>query len=325
MVHFFRMTTRATDRAAITIVVPVYNEAENIAQFYDEITTVAKRLPYTCSVVFIDDGSTDDTAQRISALDQTGIKCRLLRFSRNFGKEAAVSAGLAHADGAAAIIIDADLQHPVEKIPDFIAAWEQGADVVIGVRNTAGDGRRFKRLTSAVFYRLLKTISNTTLMPHETDYRLLTREVIDQYNALTEHNRITRGLIDWLGYDRVFIQFDAKERAHGNPKYSYRKLTRLAINTFVSHSFFPLRFAGYLGVLIIVISGLLGVFAFVEDILLNDPLALKITGTGMLALTILFLVGVILSFLGLFGLYIASIQDEVANRPLYIIRKDNKL
>lgn len=309
----------------ISVVVPVYNEAATIVEFYRTLSKVTGTLPYDFKIFFIDDGSTDDTAARIVSLDKTTVDYQLLRLSRNFGKEAAVSAGLAHADGEAAIIIDADLQHPIEKIPEFIAAWEQGADVVVGVRRGAGDGRWFKRITSALFYRLIKLVSKTGIIPHETDYRLLTREVIDQYNALTEHNRITRGLIDWLGYDRAIVYFDARERLQGEPKYSYRKLTRLAINTFVSHSFFPLRFAGYLGVFIVLISGLLGGFVLIEDIIMHDPLGLNITGTGMLALTILFLVGVILSCLGLFGLYIASIQDEVANRPLYIIRKNNKL
>jgi polyisoprenyl-phosphate glycosyltransferase len=312
-------------KAVISIVVPLYNEADNVVEFYRSLTDVAATIQYDLKIIFVDDGSTDSTATQITALDKTAVDYKLVRLSRNFGKEAAVSAGLAQADGAATIIIDADMQHPIEKIPEFITAWEQGADVVVGVRNGAGDGRWFKRLTSALFYRFIKAVSTTTIIPHETDYRLLTREVIDQYNALTEHNRITRGLIDWLGYDRAVVYFDAKKRTHGTPKYSYRKLTRLAINTFVSHSFFPLRFAGYIGIFIVLISGLLGGFVLIEDIIMKDPLGLNTTGTGMLALVILFLVGVILSCLGLFGLYIASIQDEVANRPLYIVRKNNKV
>jgi len=314
-----------TSKAMISVVVPLYNEADNVAEFYESVSRVAATLPYAFKIIFVDDGSSDDTAARVAALSVTNVEFILLRLSRNFGKEAAVSAGLAQAEGAAAIIIDADLQHPINKIPEFIAAWERGADVVVGVRNGAGDGRWFKRLTSALFYKLIKSVSTTAIIPHETDYRLLTREVLDQFNALTEHNRYTRGLIDWLGYDRAIVYFDANKRTHGDPKYTYRKLMRLAINTFVSHSFFPLRFAGYIGVFIVLISGLIGGFVIVEDMIMHDPLSLNITGTGILALVILFLVGVILSCLGLFGLYIASIQDEVANRPLYIIRKNNKV
>lgn len=314
-----------TNKAKLSVVVPLYNEADSVVEFYDTVCKVTATLPYDFKILFVDDGSRDDTAKHVATLHKANVDFQLIRLSRNFGKESAVSAGLAYVDGAAAIIIDADMQHPIEKIPEFIAVWERGADVVVGVRNGAGDGRWFKRLTSTLFYKLIKSVSTTEIIPHETDYRLLTREVVDQYNALTEHNRITRGLIDWLGFDREIVYFDANARKHGAPKYSYRKLTRLAINTFVSHSFFPLRFAGYIGVFIVLISGLIGGFVIVEDMIMHDPLGLNITGTGILALIILFLVGVILSCLGLFGLYIASIQDEVANRPLYIIRKNNKV
>ncbi len=309
----------------LSIVAPVYNETDSVRPFYQAICAAVEGIAYTCELIFVDDGSSDDSAKCIAALEDAGVSRRLIRLSRNFGKEAAVSAGLNHAAGDAVIIIDTDLQHPIEKIPEFIAAWEKGADVVVGVRQGSGDNRWFKRLTSNLFYKLINAVSNTKIIPNETDFRLLTREVVDQYNELTEHNRITRGLIDWLGYDRAVVYFDAKTREHGASKYSYRKLTRLAINTFVSYSFFPLRFAGYLGVFITFFSGLVGAFVLIEDILLRDPLGLNITGTGILALTILFMVGVILLCLGLVGLYIASIHDEVANRPLYVVRKNNKV
>lgn len=312
-------------RHLLSIVTPLYNEAANIRPFYDELVQISKQCAYDIEVIFVDDGSRDDSAKRVQALPHDTFELRLVRLSRNFGKEAATSAGLALAKGAAVIVIDSDLQHPIEKIPDFVKAWEEGADVVVGVRQGSGDNRWFKRLTSNVFYKLINAVSDTKIIPNETDFRLLTREVVDQYNELTEHNRITRGLIDWLGYDRTVVYFDAKPREHGASKYSYRKLSRLAVNTFVSYSFFPLRFAGYLGVFITCFSGLLGLFVLIEDIFLRDPLGLNITGTGILALVILFMVGVILLCLGLVGLYIASIHDEVANRPLYIVRKNNKV
>lgn len=312
-------------RHLVSIVVPLYNEAANIRPFYDELVRVTERLDYDIESIFVDDGSSDDSAQRIHDLPGGNISIKLVRLSRNFGKEAATTAGLKRAKGDAIIIIDADLQHPIDKIPDFLRAWERGADVVVGVRQISGDERWLKRIGSRLFYTCINAVSATKIIPNETDYRLLTREVVDQYNELTEHNRITRGLIDWLGYDRAIVRFNAKQRERGAPKYSYRKLTRLAINTFVSYSFFPLRFAGYLGVIITFFSGLLGLFVLIEDVLLHDPLSLDITGTGMLALVILFMVGVILLCLGLFGLYIASIHDEVANRPLYIVRKNNKV
>lgn len=308
----------------ISIVCPVYNEAENISLFYSKLCEVAASQPYVFELVFVDDGSTDASVACIAKLKKGNVPYRLLRFSRNFGKEAAITAGLAAANGDAVISIDADMQHPIETVPEFIAAWQGGADIVVGVRKGAGDRRPLKRLTSSLFYWLINAVSTTKIIPHETDFRLLSREVVDEYNKLTEHNRISRGLVDWMGYDRTIIYFDAHERRHGAPKYSYRKLTRLAINTFVSYSFFPLRFAGYLGSFIVIGAGALGIFIIIEQLLLSDPLNLNFSGTAMLALVILFLVGVILACLGLFGLYIASIQDEATGRPLYIIRKNNK-
>lgn len=309
----------------ITIVCPIYNEAENIDVFYRGLREVVAPLPYEFDLIFVDDGSTDSSVRYIAALDSKDLPYRLVRFSRNFGKEAAITAGIAAATGDAIISIDVDLQHPVEKIPEFIDAWQNGADVVVGVRKGTGDYRWLTRLTSALFYMLINAVSTTHIVPHATDFRLISREVADEYNKLSEHNRMSRALIDWMGYDRAFVYFAPAERRFGLPKYSYRKRMRLAINTFVSYSFFPLRFAGYLGGFIIMASGALGLFVIIEQLLLNDPLNLNFSGTAMLAIAILFLVGVILTCLGLFGLYIASIQDEATNRPLYIIRKNNKI
>jgi len=309
----------------LSIVTPLYNEEDNVHLFFDKIHQTLKKLPYQAEIIFVDDGSHDSTANKVASLDTDKTPCKLVRFSRNFGKEAAVSAGLEHATGDAAIIIDSDLQHPIEKIPSFVKKWEKGADVVIGVRKSHGHSSRLKRWGSETFYKLINRVSETEITPHATDYRLVDREVIDHFNSMTEHNRITRGLIDWLGFDREYIHFHANERQHGEASYTYKKLIGLAVSTFISHSFFPLRLAGYLGVFIMIFSGILGVFVLIEDIILNDPWHLEISGVAMLALVILFLVGIILSCLGLFGLYIASIHDEVSNRPVYVVRKKNKV
>jgi dolichol-phosphate mannosyltransferase len=309
----------------ISIITPLYNEEDNVFLFYENVKKILKKVPYKAEIIFVDDGSHDETAKKVAKLRSKVISCQLVRFSRNFGKEAAVSAGLEHANGDAAIIIDSDLQHPVEKIPEFIKKWEEGADVVVGVRTEHGHENILKKLGSNIFYKLINRVSETEITPHATDYRLVNREVIDQFNSFTEHNRITRGLIDWLGFDRAFVHFKANNRQFGEASYTFDKLVKLAVSTFISHSFFPLRLAGYLGVLIILFSGTLGLFVLVEDIIMKDPWNLQISGVAMLALVILFLVGIILSCLGLFGLYVASIHDEVSNRPVYIIRKDNKV
>jgi dolichol-phosphate mannosyltransferase len=309
----------------LSIVTPLYNEEDNVHLFFEKIQNTLKNLPYRSEIIFVDDGSNDATALKVASLNTDITPTKLVRFSRNFGKEAAVSAGLEQAGGDAAIIIDSDLQHPIEKIPEFVKKWEKGADVVIGVRTSHGHNSRLKRWGSESFYKIINKVSETEIMPHATDFRLVDREVIDHFNSMTEHNRITRGLIDWLGFDRAYVRFKANERLHGEASYTYQKLIKLAISTFISHSFFPLRFAGYLGVFIMIISGALGAFVLVEDLILNDPWGLQISGVAMLALVILFLVGIVLGCLGLFGLYVASIHDEVSNRPVYVVRKKNKV
>ena len=308
----------------ISIVTPFLNEEDNIRPFYDAVVDIASSSEYSFEIVYVDDGSQDSSAEKVGKLPQAPLQIQLVSLSRNFGKEAAVSAGLSQVKGDAAIVIDVDLQHPIDKIPEFIEKWEKGADVVVGVRKHDGHHSFVKNITSRLFYKLINMVSETEIIPRATDYRLLSREVIDQFNQLTEHNRMTRGMIDWLGYDRAIVEFDANERKYGSVRYSYRKLTKLAINTFVSYSFFPLRLAGYLGGFIAFASGVLGFFVIIENFLLNDPLSLKVTGTAMLTLVLLFLVGIVLVCLGLFGLYIASIYDEAQNRPVYVIRKNKK-
>jgi dolichol-phosphate mannosyltransferase len=309
----------------LSIVTPLYNEEDNVILFFNEIQKILNKLPYRSEIIFVDDGSVDGTAEKVASINTSRIPCQLVRFSRNFGKEAAVSAGLEQANGDAAIIIDSDLQHPIDKIPAFVKKWEKGADVVVGVRTSHGHNTRLKRWGSNTFYKLINRVSEMEITPHATDFRLVNREVIDHFNSLTEHNRMTRGLIDWLGFDRAYVKFKANERQFGIPSYSYKKLINLAVSTFISHSFFPLRLAGYLGAFSMVVAGLLGMFVLIEDIILNDPWNLQVSGVAMLALVILFLMGLVLSCLGLFGLYIASIHDEVSNRPVYIVRKDNKV
>ena len=243
-----------------------------------------------------------------------------LEFSRNFGKEIATSAGLHHALGEAAIMIDADLQHPSEFIPEFVEKWENGAPVVVGIREKNKGEELFKRIGSALFYRIMNLIGETQIIPNATDFRLLDRKVIEEFKKFTERNRITRALVDWLGFEIARVYFRANERKSGKAGYNYLKLIKLALSSFVSHSLFPLKLAGYLGIFITVFSTFLGLFVIIEQIILKDPLGVRFSGTAMLAVMILFLVGVMLSSLGLIALYIAHIHDEVINRPMYVIK-----
>jgi glycosyltransferase involved in cell wall biosynthesis len=311
-------------------VTPVYNESENIPLFYAELLKVARTLEHEFELIFVDDGSSDDSvkvveslAAEIKQVENFGIK--LIELSRNFGKEIATTAGIEAARGDAVIILDADLQHPITAIPQFINKWEKGYDVVVGVRSTDGHYSLLKKAGSELFYKIMNRISETKIVPHSTDFRLLDRKVVEAFRHFTERQRITRGLIDWLGFKRGYVHFETGERLHGQPSYSTRKLVKLALNSFTAHSLFPLRIAGYVGIIFMLIFGVLGLFTYIEVYLLNDPMGLHITGTAVLGLLMLFAIGILLACLGLIAIYIASIHGEVINRPLYVVRQNKEL
>lgn len=281
----------------------------------------SKITDHVFEFIFVDDGSSDNTVLLAEDLMQKDKRIHLIELSRNFGKEAAVASGLANSRGHAAIIMDADLQHPPELIPEFLLRWQQGFDVVVGVRQYAANESLFKRFMSALFYRLIAIIAHTKIVPHATDFRLLDRKVIDTFNQMTERNRMNRGLIDWLGYKRDYVQFVSGIRQHGSASYSFRKLYSLAMNSFTAYSMFPLRLAGYIGVLILLVAAPLNIFSYTERFILRDPLGLSISGTALLAMTVLLLVGIVLACLGLISMYIGHIHAEVTNRPLYVVRR----
>lgn len=309
-----------SSKKLISIVIPVYNEAANLPLLYKELTRHTQRLPYQFEVIFVDDGSADESAQILHGLADSDPDVQVIEFARNFGKEAAVSAGLHAAAGHAVIVMDADLQMPPRLIGDFIAQWEDGADIVVGVFATRNMSF-IRRTGAAIFYRIMSTIGQSKITPHATDYRLLDRQVLEVFKQLTERNRITRGMIDWLGFKRAYVPFNQEARRNGRPTYSMKKLITLAMNSFTSFSLVPLKLAGYLGIIILSLSIPAGIFMYVERYILGDPMHLMITGTDMLAILILFLVGVILACMGLISLYIANIHTEVINRPLYVVRK----
>ena len=307
-----------SEKKLISIIVPVYNEEKNIPLFYEKIQAVLNSLNYECELVFINDGSRDRSLVELEKISREDGRVSVIDFSRNFGKEVAVTAGINQCAGNACIILDADLQHPIEKIPEFIKKWENGAEVVVGIRaKNKGEGL-VKKIGSYLFYKLINRISDMEIKTRATDFRLLDRIVIDEFNKLTEKNRMTRALIDWLGFRREYIYFEANERIHGAPSYGFFKLVRLAFNSMISFSLFPLKLAGYLGVTITIISALLGTFMFITNYITRS---LNFSGPAILAVVILFLIGIVLICLGLMALYIANIHTEVSNRPMYVVRR----
>jgi polyisoprenyl-phosphate glycosyltransferase len=308
----------------ISVIVPLHNESPNIRPLYEELLEAINNLPYAFEFIFVDDGSQDDSAAVVRALAGRDGRLHLVEFARNFGKEAAVSAGLHSCNGDAAVIMDADLQHPPALLPAFLSKWRQGSEVVVGVLTYDKHETIIKRFCSSLYYKIMRRIAHTKITPHATDYRLLDRSVIDAFNSLSERNRMTRGLIDWLGFRRSYVKFKTRLRQHGEVSYSFGKLVSLAINSLTAYSLLPLRLAGYLGIVILSVSAPLGVFIVIEKYILHDPWGLRFSGPATLATILLFLVGVMLACLGLVAMYIAHIHAEVLARPLYVVRPERR-
>ncbi len=307
----------------ISIVIPAYNESANILPFYHALSDFLNKQSWQHEIIYVNDGSQDDTADLITSLKAKSPTIKLINFSRNFGKEAATTAGIRTAKGDAVIMMDADGQHPIELISTLVEQWLDGAEVVVGVRKSNQREGAVKRYGSRLFYKILNSLTDGNTRAGSTDYRLIDRKVANQFNELSEHNRITRGLIDWLGFNRAYVEFSANARAAGKASYSFRMLVKLALHAFVSQSTLPLLFTGALGLFVMTASALLGVFMVIDKYLLGDPLSLGISGTAILAVFLSFLVGIVLGCQGLLALYIESIHNETQNRPLYVISEDD--
>lgn len=306
----------------ISIIIPAYNEEKNIPLLYGELQRVFEscRESYTFEIIFINDGSQDQTGLEVEKLAEQDSSVKYIEFSRNFGKEVATTAGLNSCKGDACIMIDSDLQHPVQLIPKFISKWEQGFEVVVGVRERNKSTGFLKKIGSSLFYKIINKIAEVEIVPNATDFRLLDRIVVDEFKRFTETNRMTRALIDWLGFRRDFIYFKANARIHGTASYSFWKLMKLALNSFVSLSLLPLKLAGYLGLSITLFSGVAGFYILLGKYFFRWRFASTFSDAENLAILIVFLVGIILICLGLIALYIANIHGEVINRPMYVVR-----
>lgn len=303
-----------TDLPLLSVVVPVFNEAHGISEFNNSLLAVLKSLGDSYEVIYVDDGSSDETASLIGGWHKMNSKIKLIRLSRNFGKENALAAGVAHAKGRATLMIDGDGQHPVELIPEFVKRWREGAQVVIGVRKTSGERR-----SSKSFYRVLNRMTGEQMVPGSTDFRLIDSSVRKAFLDLRESDRITRGLIDWLGFRRHLIEFEANPRLSGEVGYGRKKRFVLAANGFVSLTPVPLYLFGYLGVFITLFAIILGGSVVVEQGIFNDPWHWRFTGTAMIGILLMFLVGVVLMAQGMLSLYVSHIHSQTKGRPLYVI------
>ena len=297
----------------LSVVVPIYNEAAGLAAFHQSLLKAVKSTGNDFEIIYVDDGSSDDGAGLVRRWHKQSPKVKLLKLSRNFGKENALSAGIRAAGGQAVMTIDGDGQHPPELIPAFVEAWQKGAQIVIGLREGGGS------TGSKLFYKTFNLVTDQKLVPGSTDFRLIDQSVRQEFLRLQETDRLTRGLIDWLGFRREFISFNPLSRAEGTPGYSRGRLVRLAANSFVSLSPRPLYLFGYFGIFITSAAFLLGAAVFVEQLLLGDPLNWEFTGTAMLGILTLFLVGILLLSQGVLSLYISHIHSQSKQRPLYVV------
>lgn len=304
----------------ISVVVPVFNEESNVAVLHQHLSQVFLLLPqYSWNIVFVDDGSRDHSWNLLERLAAEDGRVEALRLSRNFGKEIALTAGVHHVATADAVIcIDADLQHPPELIPDLVAQWEKGADVVVTVRKSNEKSPWLRKFGSVLFYWLMSKMSGLDMRSQTTDFRLFDRVVVTAFCRITERRRMFRGVMDWLGFEKAYVEFDASPRNSGVAGYSYAKLWRLAVDSLTSFSLLPLKLTGYIGGVITLLSGVsLAWMLFSRwfvDVLSFSPLAIVVVANT-------FLIGIVLSAIGLVAMYIGNIHTEVINRPLYVVRK----
>jgi len=304
----------------VTLVVPAYNEENNIRRFYEETNKATLGLNnYTYEFVFIDDGSNDSTWKIIREISDLNSAVKGLRLSRNFGKEMALTAGIIELTefSDAVIFMDADLQHPPSMIPKLIQQWELGFQIVTAQRKSIRYSI-WREMGSNFFFFMLNRFSKLNIQHKATDFRLLDRKVLNVLQTFPERNRFFRGIIDWMGFEKTSITFDSPDRITGKSTFSFNNLFNLAINSFTSFSLMPLRITGYLGLAVTTASTLLFLYMIITHLVLGLTLFTKLAYFVVFN-TLLF--GIVLAALGLIALYIGNIHTEVSGRPLYIVQE----
>lgn len=304
----------------ISLVVPVFNEEEAIPIFYKTVREFEELKQYDVEIVFINDGSKDATESIVNALSISDPLVIPLSFTRNFGKEPALFAGLDHATGDAVIPIDVDLQDPIEAIPQMIKKWQEGADVVLGKRSDRSTDGRLKRKTAEWFYKLHNKISNPKIEENVGDFRLMSRQTVEHIKRLPEKNLFMKGILSWVGGKVEIVEYIRAERVAGTTKFNGWKLWNLALEGITSFSTFPLRIWTYIGLLVAGIAFLYGAWMIVDTLIFSNP----VKGYPSLIVSILFLGGVQLIGIGVLGEYIGRIYVETKSRPKYLLKEERK-
>lgn len=310
----------ASKKQLISLVIPAYKEEKNIPLIYQEIQDVLGVIKkYDFEIIFVNDGSPDATWFEIEKLCIQNTNIKWVNLSRNFWKEVSLTAWIEHAQWVSVITLDWDGQHPVEQIPNFIKEWEDWYQIVYNIRPNIEWASIMKKTSSKVFYKIFNSISEFSFEERTTDYRLLDRKVVDYFLSFSERNRLYRGIIDWLGFDKKALVFDAKKRLDdGESSYSYKQLWNLAINSLTSFSIFPLKLVWYFGLLMTLLSSLLFLFVIIDKFTVD---AFSFSYVAALMLINMSLIGVVLMALWLIALYIARIHEEVQGRPMYIVKE----
>lgn len=304
----------------ISIIIPAYNEEDNLNAIFEKLREVFAGLPqYKYEIIFVNDGSRDKTQARLEELASQFSEVRYIEFSKNFGHQPAVKAGLDYATGDAVISMDSDLQHPPQLIPELLKQWEKGFDIVYTIREYPRQISYFKKITSSFFYKILNRVSDIEIEKGDSDFRLIDQSVLKVVRDWKEDNLFLRGVFRWIGYRQIGIKYTANERFTGESKYTLDKMVKFAVTGVTSFSVKPLHLAIYLGFIFTFLSILL----FVINVIRAFYLETEVSGWASLILTVVFFGGMQMTILGIIGLYIGKVFTQVKDRPNYIIRSKN--
>ncbi len=309
------LQSRKTPACSLSVVVPIYNEEAVLPQFHRRLAAAIARIPGGCEVIYVDDGSCDRTSQLLRELHQIDPAVGVARFTRNFGKEQAMSAGLRLARGTAIVLIDADLQDPPELIPTIYRAWREGAEVVNMRRRNRKGETLLKRASARAFYWIINKLSEVPIPENVGDFRLLGRRAVDALNQLPERDRYMKGLFAWIGFRQVTLEYDRDARAAGKSKWRYWRLWNFALDGITSFSTVPLKVATYVGLASAFGAFAYGFYFFLKTVIAGDPAR----GFPTLMVTVLLIGGLQLMATGVLGEYLGRIYNETKRRPLYLL------
>ncbi|MDP6707558.1 MAG: glycosyltransferase family 2 protein [Alphaproteobacteria bacterium] len=303
-------------RQLLSVIVPAYDEAEVLPAFHDRLTATLDAIDVDCEVIYVNDGSTDETLAVVEHLRDSDPRIGIVNLSRNFGKEVALTAGLDHASGDAAIAIDADLQDPPELIPELIGQWRQGYDVVYAKRLSRAGESFVKKATARAFYRVIQRIGGNVRIPADTgDYRLISRRALEALSGLRERHRFMKGLFAWIGFRQKAVTYHRAPRHAGTSKWSYWQLWNFSLEGITGFTIGPLKVATYIGMATALLAIAYGIYLIIETLLFGNPVA----GYPSLMVAILMLGGLQLMTIGIVGEYLGRIFNETKGRPLYLV------